>query len=1271
MGTLRLLFWAPVLLLAAALWLVGTESGLGWAWWLLRPHLPAAVTVEEVAGRLVGPVTVRGLRVSDAAGGGLAVERLTVDWAPMRLLSGEVHVSSVDLDGPRYTGTTDEAGESPRGEGGLELPDLPVAVTVTDVVVRRIVYASSPEADPVRLAQVGLTRLWLDGDGLAVDGLAVRDPRLRADGELRLGRGAGGAVAASADWRLEPPERAPMTGRATADGSRAALQVSAALDAPYSANLSAELTDPLTAPAFALDLDAREARTDAWLGEPPEGLPETLGLSLTAEGAWEEGALSLAHAELRQRDTGTRIRAEGRFSPGGDTDLGLEWTDLRWPVTGEALAASPGGSARLRGGPGDWRAELSAALAPSGDVSGSFRLDGEQVTGDLEWREVIAGPVASPAGELGFEGRLDDYRLTARARVRHEAAGDFRLALTAHGDRERLVVEDLDASLLEGTLTGQGEIAWQPALRFRARLRGRGLNPGRLDAAWPGLLDIDVAANGSRAEDAWRAEVTRLEVNGRLRERPVQASGAIAWDGRQLHLANVRVEAGASRATLDGRAGGRWDLAWRLDSPDLGDLLPGAAGELAGEGSLRGRTPELALRAELEGGNLRYREWTAGRLALDATVDLAGERVSRLILDGEDLGVAGGPWDLHVEGSGRPRDHRVDVALEGKHVGTELTVTGDWRPGDWRGNLVAARVEPSVGPPWSLADAAAMSYDDVTFRLDRTCLAAEDARTCLAFGAGPGRVDGVFELDSLPLALAEILLPPEVTVDGALSAAGGFGYTDGAPRLDLDFSTTGIAVSAPEIDDEAPLLGAAPGGGRLRLTPRGGELKLAFDLRPAGHLRADITLGAAAAPASRTLDGEISAAMPDLAPLAVLSPEVESMAGRLDGTLRLGGRLDAPTVSGALELAEGRAVLPRPGLTLTDIGIELGGGEEGLELSGSARSGEGELRLTGRLGGSSARDARLRIAGEDFQVFNTADARVAVSPDLDLALAGRRLEVRGTVHVPGARITPRDIAGSGAVPVSRDQVIVRDGEEPEPPLTVDAKVRVTLGEDVRVEAFGLKADMGGAITVRQAPGRLTTATGDLEVLEGEYRAYGQGLKIETGRLLFTGGPVDDPGLDVRAVRRPREDVTVGVAARGTLREPEFRLFSEPAMSQTKQLSWLVLGRPLEETSGGEASALAQAAIGLGIKGGDFLGRRLQDNLGLDTFGVESEAGGPRDQAAFVIGKYLSPRLYVSYGIGLLQPGNVLRLRYEISRRWTLLTESGTEAGGDLTYSIER
>ena len=72
-----------------------------------------------------------------------------------------------------------------------------------------------------------------------------------------------------------------------------------------------------------------------------------------------------------------------------------------------------------------------------------------------------------------------------------------------------------------------------------------------------------------------------------------------------------------------------------------------------------------------------------------------------------------------------------------------------------------------------------------------------------------------------------------------------------------------------------------------------------------------------------------------------------------------------------------------------------------------------------------------------------------------------------------------------------------------------------------------------------------------------------------------------------------------------------------------------------------------------------VGRRI----GVDELGIqESEAIGG---AALTVGQYLSPRLYLSFGVGLFEPGEVLTLRYTLSHSLSLEvlnSTSGSRAG---------
>src|SRR4030095_12724100 len=160
-----------------------------------------------------------------------------------------------------------------------------------------------------------------------------------------------------------------------------------------------------------------------------------------------------------------------------------------------------------------------------------------------------------------------------------------------------------------------------------------------------------------------------------------------------------------------------------------------------------------------------------------------------------------------------------------------------------------------------------------------------------------------------------------------------------------------------------------------------------------------------------------------------------------------------------------------------------------------------------------------------------------------------------------------------------------------------------------------------------APNEGTVASGELEVDDGVYRAYGKELEGERGRLLFTRGAVTDPGVDLRASRE-LPGYKVGVIARGPLRRPQMTLFSEPSLPQNQIASMLIVGRTSihEDHDGYSISAEEQ--------GSALLAGQLGKYVGLDDVGLA------RDQTtgdqSLVLGKYLSPRLYVSYGISLIE-----------------------------------
>ena len=154
-------------------------------------------------------------------------------------------------------------------------------------------------------------------------------------------------------------------------------------------------------------------------------------------------------------------------------------------------------------------------------------------------------------------------------------------------------------------------------------------------------------------------------------------------------------------------------------------------------------------------------------------------------------------------------------------------------------------------------------------------------------------------------------------------------------------------------------------------------------------------------------------------------------------------------------------------------------------------------------------------------------------------------------------------------------------------------------------------------------------------------------------------------MDVRAYRHATDGTRAGFLVGGTLKSPTVEIWSDPAKTDSDALSYVLFGRSLSQ---GTEADQQQAGSAAAVLGGNMLAMSMASAIGLDDARIET--GARRQDAAFYAGKYISPKLYVAYGVGLYEPINVLRVRLPLSRKFTLQAETGTRDSGDILYRIE-
>jgi len=566
----------------------------------------------------------------------------------------------------------------------------------------------------------------------------------------------------------------------------------------------------------------------------------------------------------------------------------------------------------------------------------------------------------------------------------------------------------------------------------------------------------------------------------------------------------------------------------------------------------------------------------------------------------------------------------------------------------------------------------------------------------------PEQGDIALEWKGIDLLLLRPWLPDTVNIDGIVAGRAKGKLLPGR-RLEMEGEAALLRGNArwrnPEGEVKLELRSASVKWGWRGETFNGNA---ALSLADYGEVRGNFRLPLPARlPVAFVAAGEVQASLTgqvrEKGVLTTLFPGIiRESSGELNADLRIGGRWEEPRFTGNLRLGKAGAYLPSAGIQVKDLQFSAHLEKELIRIDSlRAASGPGHLEGSGAitLKGWRVTGYRGKIDGESFQTVYFPELQLKCTPHLTFEGTPEKLSVRGDVLVPELLINGPP--ASKAVGPSSD-VIVEGRQKPAAKgssLTLDVRVRIVLGDKVVVKASGIDAQLAGQMDLAFTTLDSITSKGEIRVVKGSYRTYGVNLDIVRGRLYYAGGPINRPTLDFLALRTIG-DVRAGVTVGGVLQKPVTKLYSDPAMADVDKLAYIVLGHPLGSASGASQTALLAQAAGALLSSSQATDLRgeLKSRLGLSTLGFETGSGATTGSIGYrtisvvppgkaplapsatesllTVGKYLTPQLYLSYGRSLFTGGNLIRLRYDIFKHWQIETQTGSESGGDIFYSIE-
>ncbi|MEJ2620099.1 MAG: translocation/assembly module TamB domain-containing protein [Candidatus Thiodiazotropha sp.] len=1231
-----------LLLLSLLGYFATSQSGARLLFDLAGQYLPGNLSVDLIEGRLVGPLRMIGFCYQQPDGLEVCNGSFRFDWQPWSLLNGRLELTDLLLSDT--TVKLPEAEPAKQQSGPYQGVNLPLAVTIDHFSSSRFQLSTDADTQPLVVDHLKFSAAT-EGRRLVISGLDFKglSAELLADGYVGLDPAL--PLSLELAWRYQLPDGPEIVGGGSVSGDAERFQLQQKLRNPVASNIQVDLHDlfgaanwqaivaiqQLDVAAFAADFPAivkgkidgqgdlqqLSLNGDIQLDEPSLGK-----LSSKLSASYRDNKIELSKLKLSNPNH-LQVEASGRYQL-QDRQLAakLNWRQLNWPLTGKPLSFS------------------------------------------------------SERGELDLEGTLDRYvyRLNTVLGVPEIPAAEF--SAHGHGSLQGVILEQIAVLQEDGRLSGDGKLDWSAELNWQMDLVAENFNPVMVHRAFPGKLGFHLSSQGEMKDQQPQGEFLLESLRGTLRDYPVQGDGQIAFHDKQATIKALNLQSGPNLIEASGIVGDKLALDWSLTAPDLAGFWPGLSGELNGQGRMQGSAESPQVTAELSGQGIAFQRYALERVSGELALGLVQSQPIKLQLDASGLMIDGRQWEtLKVDLDGLVGAHQLKVDLSGKDV-PQLALSVDAgldESESWQGQLQQLRIASEELGVWRLEQAADFHLGEVEQILKPFCLSSNESRLCGEFAKqGSDGWQSKLQLEKFNLQRLEVWAPGGSELKGLVAFEADLKASQAGDikgRVDLSLAQAGLGFDYQKQHHEIDFSGSRLA---VRLDDQGGRAELDMPLKSLGGFTGQLRLPGLILSEFDTqkqpISGQIKGGIENLAMISTLFPQLQNSRGDLDVDFDIQGVVAEPRLEGEAKLVGGAVDIAELGTELRDVELLIEAVErDRLKVVGRVSSGDGQLSIAGytRLSAAEGYPSEYKITGESWRAVDIPEAEVLISPDIQFTRVADGSEVRGLIKVPYARLRPRALPQE-AVSVSSDMVLkesLREDEVVEVEAPFRAEVRLVLGKRVSFDGFGLRGDFSGDLLVIDEPGRPVIGRGRLGIQNGVYKAYGQDLTIERGYALFADSPVDNPGINVRAVREV-DDVIAGLRVSGTLKAPKLDLFSTPAMSESDVLTYILTGR-----APGEAGEQVGLAAALKASGASEIASELGRRFGLEEFRLDT--GGSLEEASFVAGTYLSPRLYVQYINELSSAESKLRMRYDLTDRWQVEAETGRTQAGDVFYTFEK
>ncbi|HHX8717592.1 autotransporter assembly complex protein TamB [Vibrio alginolyticus] len=887
---------------------------------------------------------------------------------------------------------------------------------------------------------------------------------------------------------------------------------------------------------------------------------------------------------------------------------------------------------------------------------------------------------------LMAKGSLDGYEVALETKASGKDIPAVDVALNGKGTLEQIDLESLVVKTLGGELSGKVMANWAAPINWQADLNLKNVQPGLQWKEAEGDISGNLSTSGSLTEQGgWQVSLPKLDIDGILRGYPLNVEGQLEASDKngkgediQLTTQGLALSHGPNQLSAKGKIDKQILMDVEVNFPDFAKSVPDLAGKMQGKVALRGSLKEPDINLDLALNQINWQQQ-----ANVETITLKGDvkplpapkaNISLIAnnITYDDIKVDSA--DLEV--SGDEKLHQLTLDVVSDLVSTSLEIEGTFQQKPemiWDGALRRLTLSSQQGP-WALQKSTAVkvNIDKQIANVQAHCWLQAESSVCLTEDISVGKSgQAKLAINDFDFDQIKQFLPPETKLQGSVNAQV---FAKWAPEKKPEVT---LSVNMPKGQVEQALeqpikVGWESFNFKAALAKDKLDAEWLFDVKDNGDLSGKVSLLNVSSE-KPTIDGKVSLSTFHLDFLAPLIGEYSLFKANMNTDLAISGDVMHPKVNGQFLIDQMKLQGEVTPIDINSGQVVINFKGHQADLDAGILTPDGELNVTGDADWQDLQNWRTkaRVFAKELNVDLPPMVKIKVEPDMTIDVTPQLAKIEGDINLPWGRIVVEELPPS-AVGVSSDTVILDKNLQPVDdvaamPFDVETNINIKIGDDFQLAAFGLKGGLKGNLNVTQKD-KGPFIVGEVNVVDGSYRSFGQDLLIKEGKILMN-GPPDQPYLSIKAIRNPdntQDDVIAGVQVSGPASDPSIEIFSEPAMNQANALSYLLRGQDIDGEAGGNAMTTTLIGLSLAKSG------RVVGEIG-EAFGVQDlqlDTAGSGDDSQVTVSGYILPGLQVKYGVGIFNSLGEFTVRYRLMQDLYLEAVSGVDSAVDLLYQFE-